>query len=81
MANKLNDTARVNAANNIETQSLQELEIFSKVFWGSNELLQETQNFFCVYITINGDTSEIWALLMNIIKGKQFLRISYDVLF
>ena len=78
MANKINDTARVNAANNIETQSLQELEIFSKVFWGSNELLQETQNF-SAYITINGDTSEIWALLMNIIKGNN-AQGSYDVL-
>jgi hypothetical protein len=78
MTNKINDTARVNAANNIETQSLQEVEIFSKAFWGSNELLQETQNF-SAYITINGDTSEIWALLMNITRGSGTTG-SYDAL-
>lgn len=68
MTNKINDTATVNAANNISTQSLRNLEIFPNVFWGSDELLQETRNF-SAYITVNGDTSEIWALFMNIIKG------------
>ena len=69
MTNKINDTAKVNAANNIETQSLHELEFFSNAFWESDELLlQETQNF-SAYITINGDTSEIWVLFMNTISG------------
>jgi len=78
MTNKLNDTARVNAANNISTQLLHEVEIFSNVFWGNNELLQESQNF-SAYITINGDTTEVWALLMNIIRGSN-TEGTYDVI-
>jgi hypothetical protein len=68
MTDKVSDTARVNAANNISTQSLHELEISPHIFLGSDELLQETRNF-SAYITINGDTSEVWALFMNIIRG------------
>ena len=82
MTNKINDTARVNAANNIETQSssswLHEFEIFSNIDFESDKLLQATQNF-SAYITINGDTSEIWALLMNIIGGSN-TQGSYDAL-
>jgi hypothetical protein len=78
MADKLNDTASVNAANNIATQSLQELQIFSNVFWGNNELLHESQNF-SAYITINGDTSKVWALLINIIRGSN-AQGTYDAL-
>jgi len=78
MANKLNDTARVNAANNISTQSLQEFAIFPKIFGNNYELMQENQNF-SAYITLNGDTTEVWALLMNIVRGNN-TQGSYDAL-
>jgi hypothetical protein len=82
MTNKLNDTARVNAANNIETQTttswLHEFKIFSNIDFENDKLLQATQNF-SAYITINGDTSEIWALLMNIIGGSN-AQGTYDAL-
>lgn len=65
---KTNDSARVNAANNIVVQSLNEIEIFPHFSWGSNELLQESRNF-SAFITVNGDTSETWALFMNVTRG------------
>ncbi len=77
LANSTNDTAKVNAANNISTQSLKEIEILPHFSWGNNELLQETRNF-SAFITINQDTSETWALLMNITRGSS-THGSYDV--
>ena len=68
LINKTNDSAKVNAANNIEVQSLHEIEIFTHFSWGSNKLLQESRNF-SAFITINGDTIETWALFMNITRG------------
>jgi len=68
MTGKANDFATVNAASNISVQSLQGMEIFPHFSWGSNELVQESSNF-SAFISINGDTSEIWALLMNMVRG------------
>jgi hypothetical protein len=68
LTNKTNDSASVNAANNIAVQSLHEIEIIPHFFWGDEQLLQETRNF-SAFITINGDTSNIWALFMNITRG------------
>lgn len=67
---KTNDSAMVNAANNIEVQLLHEIQITPHFSWGSNELLMESRNF-SAYITINGDTSETWALFMNITRGSK----------
>jgi len=85
MTNKTNDTAKVNAANNISAEYLSEFEILSvsvisgvHAFWESSKLSEKTINF-SAYITINGDTSEIWALLMNIIGGSN-TQGSYDAL-
>ncbi len=68
MTNGTNDSAKVNAANNISTQSLHEMEILPNFSWGNNELLQESRNF-SAFITLNQDTSETWVLLMNITRG------------
>jgi hypothetical protein len=70
MTNKLNDTAKVNAVNNT---SVLLIDTFITILgpresWDEHDLRQESQNF-SAYITINGDTSEIWALFMNIVKG------------
>ena len=68
LSNKTIDSARVNAANNIMVQSLKEIELFPHFSWGSNELLQESRNF-TAFISLNGDTSETWALFMNVARG------------
>jgi len=68
LTNKVNDSALVNAANNIAIQSLHQIEIIPHFYWGDDELLQETRNF-SAFISINGDTTEIWALFMNITRG------------
>ncbi|MFL5739080.1 MAG: hypothetical protein ACJ75B_02600 [Flavisolibacter sp.] len=76
MAGKGPDTANVNAARNIMVQSLNEIELLPHFSWGSNEVKQSSDNF-SAFITINGDTSEVWALLMNITSG-QNANGSYD---
>jgi hypothetical protein len=68
LTNKVKDSALVNAANNIAIQSLHEIEIIPHFLWGNDELVQETRNF-SAFISINGDTSETWALFMNITRG------------
>ena len=72
MTNKINDTARVNAANNIArkytTSWLREFALFSDVSFENDKLLQETISF-SAFITVNADTSKIWALLMDTISG------------
>ncbi len=68
LTNQTNDSAKVNAANNISTQALHEIEILPHFSWGSNEILQERRNF-SAFITVNQDTSDTWALLMNMTTG------------
>ncbi|MEX2232894.1 MAG: hypothetical protein WD824_12075 [Cyclobacteriaceae bacterium] len=68
LGNKTTDFASVNAANNIKIESLNEIELFPHLSLGSDELLLKTQNF-SAFITINGDTSETWALFMNLARG------------
>ena len=72
MTSKVNDSATVNAANNILVQSLQSMEIFPGFNWGTDELVQESRNF-SAFIIVNHDTSETWALLMNMIRGSSVL--------
>ncbi len=64
------DTAAVNAASNIETKELNEFEVSQNFFVGTNELLKETNNFTAL-ITINGDTTDTWALLINLVAGTE----------
>jgi len=64
------DTAFVNAASNIEVKQLQEIEILNHVYLGNNEVLKESNNF-SAFISINGDTTNLWALLMNVVQGTQ----------
>ena len=67
MAGKSTDTAIVNAANNMEIQSMQEIEILPHVYSGNNEVLRQARNF-SAFITINNDTANMWALLMNVVR-------------
>jgi hypothetical protein len=68
LGNKSNDTAWVNAANNINIKAMQEVEIIPHFTWGENELMEESQNF-TAFISVSGDTTETWTLLMNTTKG------------
>jgi hypothetical protein len=69
MSNKSADSAWVNAANNIQVKALQEIEVIAGFSWGSNELLLESKNF-SAYINVNHDTTETWALLMHVARGR-----------
>ncbi len=76
LTNKTNDSAMVNAANNIDSKMIKELEILPNVFWGTNELVEENRNF-SAFITINRDSTETWTLLMNIARSSN-ARDKYD---
>ena len=69
LVNKTPDSARVNAANNIQVQSLHEMELFPHFSWGSNELVQASHNF-SAFININSDTSQAWGLFMNVTNAR-----------
>jgi hypothetical protein len=67
LSNKTNDSAWVNAASNIQIQSLQQIEILPNFYWGENELVRESRNF-SAFINVNRDTIETWALFMNVAR-------------
>ena len=67
MTGRSNDSAVVNAANNLEIQSMQEIEILPHIYSGNNEVLKQARNF-SAFITINNDSAYTWALLMNVIR-------------
>lgn len=69
LSNKSADSAWVSAAYNIHVKALQEIELIAGFSWGSNELLLESKNF-SAYININHDTTETWALLMHVARGR-----------
>jgi hypothetical protein len=69
LSNKSADSAWVSAANNIQVKALQEIELIAGFSWGNIELLQESKNF-SAYININHDTTETWALLMHVARGR-----------
>lgn len=64
LKHKTNGSALVNAANNISTKALQEMQISSHFYVGSNELLHASVNF-SAFISMVGDTTESWALYMD----------------
>jgi hypothetical protein len=78
MTDKLNDSAIVNAANNIEIQSMQEIEILPHVYTGNDEVIKQSHNF-SAFITINNDSTYTWALLLNVIRTS-INQTSYDAL-
>lgn len=67
LTNKAGDTAKVNAAHNINVASLQSFPLSANFSIGTDELVKESNNF-SAFININSDTTETWALLMNLLK-------------
>jgi hypothetical protein len=61
------DTARVNAAQNIDVKTSQSIEILPHISLGSDEVLQATDNFVAS-ITINEDGADTWTLIMNVVR-------------
>ncbi|MGA2363094.1 MAG: hypothetical protein ABSG73_11620 [Candidatus Aminicenantales bacterium] len=61
------DTARVNAAQNIDVKTSQSIEILSHISLGSDEVLAETDNFVA-FIKINEDDADTWTLIMNVVR-------------
>ena len=74
-----NDTARVNAAENIQIKRLNEIELFPHVVIGGDEIQLRNDNF-SAFITINGDTNDVWALLLNELTGTSVERESSGIL-
>jgi len=72
LSNKSGDSSWVSAASNIQVKALQEIEVVAGFSWGSNELLLESKNF-SVFITVNHDTTDTWALLMHVDRGRDSL--------
>lgn len=70
LCNKTSDSATVNAADKIEVQQLNEIELLPHFTWGENELISGA-DIFTANITINNDTIESWALFMNETKDQQ----------
>lgn len=64
MCNQTGDTASINAAHFTKTVWRDEIRLSSHVSLGSYELIQSARNFTAL-ITINGDTTNTWALVMN----------------
>ena len=70
MSGSTADVAHVNAADNIQVKELNQIEVLPHFSLGNNELLKESNNF-TVYITINDDSTDTWALLMNVLRGTE----------
>jgi hypothetical protein len=71
--------ATVNAANNILIRRLNEIDLLPHVTWGNDEILQANKNF-SAFISVNGDTTNTWALLLNEQAGSEVRRESLGVL-
>ena len=67
LTNKTTDSAMVNAAHDIMVQALRSLELGNGWSFGTDELVQEADNFTAL-ITINRDTTETWALFMGVTR-------------
>lgn len=79
MCNKAGDSAKVNAATNIEIKVLQESELFSFLIVGENETLLNAHNF-TAFINLNRDTTETWSLYMNTTSGSTVKDSAYAFL-
>src|SRR3989442_7803300 len=62
------DSAVVNAARNVNVQELHKLDLGHGWSLGSDQLVQESENFTAL-ITINRDTTETWVLFLGSTSG------------
>lgn len=69
LTNKTNDSALVNAVDNISVEQLQSFEIFPNFYLGSDELLKDSRKFSAFISTTNNE--EIWVLVMKNTQGSE----------
>jgi hypothetical protein len=74
LTNKTNDSAIVNAVENISIEQLQSYELFPNFYLGSDELLKESRNF-SAFISTTSNKEETWALVM---KNTQGSKVAYE---
>ena len=75
LSDKAQNKATVNAAKQMKMESLREIDILPNLTIGG-DVLQESGNF-TAFISINEDTANSWALLMNVSKVNEGSNI-YD---
>jgi len=68
LTNAATDSAIVNAARNVDVQELYKLDLGHGWSLGSDEVVQESENFTAL-ITINRDTTETWVLFLGSTSG------------
>jgi hypothetical protein len=68
LTNRTTDSARVNVAYNVTIQSLHKTELGHGWSIGSDEVVLDSENSTAL-ITINGDTTDTWALLIGVTTG------------
>ena len=73
LTNKTNDSAVVNAVENISIEELQSFEIFPNFYLGSDELLKDSRKFSAFISTTNNE--ETWVLVMKNTQGSE---VSYE---
>ena len=69
MTNAATDSAIVNAARDVNVQELHKLDLGHGWSLGSDQLVQESENF-TAFITINRDTTETWMLFLGSTSGR-----------
>lgn len=72
--NKTNDSAIVNAVENISVEQLQSFELFPNFYLGSDELLKDSRKF-SVFISTTGNQEETWTLVMKTTQGS---KVAYE---
>lgn len=70
LTNKTNDSAIVNAAENISVEQLQSFELFPNFYLGSDELLKDSRNF-SAFISATSNQEETWALVIKNTRGSE----------
>lgn len=69
LTNKTNDSAIVNAVENISIEELQSFEIFPNFYLGSDEILKDSRKFSAFISTTNNE--ETWVLVMKNTQGSE----------
>ncbi len=68
LANHTGDSAVVHAARHVMVQALRTLQLGNGWSLGSDELVQQADNFIAL-VNLAGDTTETWALFIGVTKG------------
>lgn len=70
LTNKTNDSAFVNAVENISVEQLQSFELFPNFYLGSDELLKDSRKF-SAFISSTTNQDETWVLVMKNTRGRE----------